>query len=407
VPRDSLAAWLRRDIGRATLLTASVGGLFLIEFFALRPLQQLGVLDRSAAVLNALIYLAGAPGMALARAMRLDKHLSSPSFLAASMLLSLSMIWLLGLLLFRARRQRRERAATAAAAAPGRRRLLARAASSAILGGLAIAGGYAVLWEPRWVRVRRLRLGVRDLPRSLVGLKLIQLSDLHHGPFNAAADLRRVMRRCNELGADLVLLTGDYVHASPRYIAPVARLLGELRPRLGILGVLGNHDHWESATLCRQALRSVGVRMIENSRVFVTAAGLSDVPGRESLCIAGVGDYWEDHPDLCSALRGVDPRTPRLVLSHNPDFAESASFRRCDPRVDLLLAGHTHGGQVRLPVLGRPIIPSSYGQKYAAGLVRGPRCPVYVSTGLGVTILPLRFGVRPEITLLELVGDRG
>jgi predicted MPP superfamily phosphohydrolase len=93
---------------------------------------------------------------------------------------------------------------------------------------------------------------------------------------------------------------------------------------------------------------------------------------------------------------------PRLLLSHNPDAAEDPRFLRARHRVDLMLSGHTHGGQVRLPVVGAPVIPSKYGQKYAAGLVQGPRCPVYVSRGLGLSGLPVRFGVPPEIVLFEL-----
>ena len=117
------------------------------------------------------------------------------------------------------------------------------------------------------------------------------------------------------------------------------------------------------------------------------------------LSIGGVGDLWEDAVDFERALGGCPTGTPRLLLSHNPDVAEQLP---AGADVDLMLSGHTHGGQVRLPLFGSPFVPSRFGDKYAGGLVRGPRCRVLVSRGVGATVLPMRFGVRPEIVLLTL-----
>ena len=126
-----------------------------------------------------------------------------------------------------------------------------------------------------------------------------------------------------------------------------------------------------------------------------------DQPG--GLCVAGVGDLWEGNPDYAAALNGVPAGHPRLLLSHNPDAAESRRPPAAGQyRVDLMLSGHTHGGQIRLPGLGTPMIPILYGQKYASGLVEGPACTVYVSRGIGTTVMPLRLGVRPEIAVIEL-----
>ena len=113
-----------------------------------------------------------------------------------------------------------------------------------------------------------------------------------------------------------------------------------------------------------------------------------------------MGDLWEDRVSFNDALAGVPEDMPRIVLSHNPDVAETmpAGFR-----VDLMCAGHTHGGQVWVPTLGTPIVPSRYGSKYAGGLVQGPHCRVLVSRGVGMAILPVRFRVRPELVVIDLV----
>ena len=145
-----------------------------------------------------------------------------------------------------------------------------------------------------------------------------------------------------------------------------------------------------------------GLRLIDNGRMFVTPSrslvGASD----QGLCIAGVGDLWEDVPDYRAALGGLSDSMPRLLLAHNPDTAEDARFLAGKHRVDLMISGHTHGGQVWVPGIGTPIVPSKFGQKYAAGLVQGPGCPVFISRGIGLSGLPIRFGVPPEIVVMEL-----
>jgi hypothetical protein len=135
--------------------------------------------------------------------------------------------------------------------------------------------------------------------------------------------------------------------------------------------------------------------------MFVTPMGLSEKPIRgESLCIAGVGDVWTDEVSFTKALRGIPEDMPRIVLSHNPDVAETMDSHH---RVDLMLSGHTHGGQVRLPVIGAPACPSHYGMKYLGGKCHGPQCPVIVSRGIGLAGIPLRFRVPPELCVITLV----
>jgi predicted MPP superfamily phosphohydrolase len=230
----------------------------------------------------------------------------------------------------------------------------------------------------------------------------VQLSDIHHGPWVPLSFVDRMVKITNALDPDLILLNGDYVSSSSRFIKPVVQRLANLRARIGVLGVLGNHDWWEGVGETRDHFREVDIPLIDNSRMFVSPERKLVKDARNGLCVAGVGDYWEDEIDFVGALKGVPDEMPRLLLSHNPDVAEVPELANHEYRVDLMLSGHTHGGQVRLPLLGTPIVPSSYGQKYAQGLVQGPGCQVYITRGIGLTVLPVRLGVPPEITLIEL-----
>lgn len=273
--------------------------------------------------------------------------------------------------------------------------------------GVAGTAAHAFFGELRDVEVTRQVVRIGDLPPSLHGLRVVHLTDIHHGPWTSLQYVRGVVDRANALRPDLVVLTGDYVHQSDVYIAPVVRELGRLRARAGVVATLGNHDWWEDGHRTLAEFAKTGVRTIDNHRLFLTAertlersVGPSD--RRHALCLAGAGDLWEGSPHYGDALGGVPDLMPRLLLSHNPDVAEESSLLAYAPRIDLMLSGHTHGGQVCLPWLGTPIIPSRYGQKYAAGMVQSPLCPVYVNRGVGTTVMPLRLGVRPEIAVLEL-----
>ena len=293
------------------------------------------------------------------------------------------------------------------AARPGaafsRRRLL-RVTRSAVVGGAVAGLGYSVVWAPRHFVVRRRTLSLPGLPPSLDGLRIVQLTDVHLGPWISEGYVHRIVSAANALAPDLVVLTGDYVLHSPAYVAPVAGILSGLRAKVGLVGVLGNHDWREGGPAAKQALASAGVRLVDNARLFVNAARrlAPELEDPHGLCVAGVGDLWTDRQFYDRALGGVPASVPRLLLSHNPDVAEERAFVASGFRVDLMLSGHTHGGQVYVPGMGTPVVPSMYGQKYASGLVQGPACPVFVSCGLGTAMLPVRMGVPPEIVAFEL-----
>lgn len=259
------------------------------------------------------------------------------------------------------------------------------------LGATALLGGGYSLIEAGWLRTDLQTITVPNLPAPFRGMKIAFLADLHHGPRTGLDYLRKAIALVAEWQPDMVLLGGDYVYDSRQYIAPVFELLKTLRAPYGVFGILGNHDHWQSASETRAAMRAAGIADLTN-------VGLWFSHGNSRVRVAGVGDLWEDTQDLSSALDDAREGDTTILLSHNPDFAE----RVFDPRVSLMLSGHTHGGQVHIPLFGPPIIPSRYGQKYASGLVQAPLTRVFVSRGIGTIGIPVRFCCRPEINLLTL-----
>ncbi len=248
---------------------------------------------------------------------------------------------------------------------------------------------YARYVEPNLLRVQRDTFTGTGLPP----LDLAVIADLHHG-VGAVDDAKveEVVRVTNGLGADVIVLLGDYHATSPlaSSVAPerTARLLSRLHARRGVYAVLGNHDNWLDGPRTERAFTAAGITVIENRGALV--------PGT-SLWIAGLCDDFSSLPDPHEALRGAPMGAPVLAITHSPDV-----FPRLPSRFGLTLAAHTHGGQIRLPYIGSPWIPSHLGSRYARGhFVEGGR-HLYVSSGVGTSILPLRFGVVPEINLVRL-----
>ena len=425
-----------RYAARGSLLLSA---FVLLTDWVLQPLHAKGWLQPLLAQLNSIAWIASFPGQLFIRMTGIRAALSPPhqvSFSAWWVMWFVNFIlWTIGLrMLMGILLPRRANASPAAkpgasvpdlsspdsspveedpaaeagglaeahAEQPTRRDFLVTGARVTAACALA-AGGYSVMLETRWFEVTRRTHLIRGLRPELAGLRIVQLTDIHHGPALTLRFVREVVAAANALEPDLVLLTGDYVHKSAAYIEPVVRELSELRGNVGVVATLGNHDWWEGPDLTRECFTAAGIPMVDNDRLFVTPdRKIVRAPVDAGLCVAGVGDLMEDRIRIADALRDVPAEMPRLLLSHNPDVAEIKRMRDARPRVDLMFAGHTHGGQVRLPGLGTPILPSRFGQKYASGLVHGPLFPVYVSRGIGTTILPLRFRVPPEIALIEL-----
>jgi len=240
--------------------------------------------------------------------------------------------------------------------------------------------------------VNRRDITLAGIPPAFDGFRVALLSDFHHSPWVSANYIRDVVGLTNSLQPDLIALTGDYVHRGKQWVPGLMRELASLRARNGVVGVLGNHDHYENATgTVRDGLHQAGIADLTNRGITLQRGG-------ETLHIAGVGDYWREEQKLHRALAESNRPESVLLLSHNPDYVE----RIRDDRVGLVLSGHTHGGQCVFPIIGAPILPSRYGQKYASGLCQGPVAKVFVTRGVGTAFPPIRFGCPAEVALLTL-----
>jgi len=229
------------------------------------------------------------------------------------------------------------------------------------------------------------------LPAAYDDLRIIHLTDIHHSLFTPLEDVQRAVHLANLLRPDLVALTGDYVTLSPSYIWPVARALGKLRARLGVFAVLGNHDFQVDAAEITRALRAQRIRVLRNAH-FALRRRLN------ILWMVGVDDLWWGADNLPAALDAVPARDAKILLCHNPLGIREAA----EHGIDFVLSGHTHGGQVRLPVVGSVYGRSKLGERFVEGWNRLNGTQIYVSRGIGKVLLPVRFGCPPEIACLRL-----
>ena len=275
-----------------------------------------------------------------------------------------------------------------------RRAALAGAGAAAVVGA-----AWTALVEPRRLRMRRVAVDVPDWPSGLAGLKVALISDLHAGaPQIDERRVERVVAATNRAQPDLVALLGDYIDpevALGDSVDPeaVAYRLAALQAPLGIFAVLGNHDWLNDGDRVRRALREWRIEVLENDAASVDLAG-------QVVWIVGLADASERTPDLATPFGLVPVGAPLLVLSHNPDL-----FPMLPDRPSLTLAGHTHGGQVNLPLVRDRVTPSAHGARFAGGLFRDGRRVMYVSRGIGTSTLPVRLRAAPEVVLLTLAGS--
>jgi predicted MPP superfamily phosphohydrolase len=245
--------------------------------------------------------------------------------------------------------------------------------------------------------VRERELVLPHWPPALDGLRAGVLSDLHAGvPHAGLAVIERAVAALNEARPDVHLLLGDHLDASQiwrRRLAPeaVAAALARLEAPLGTVSVIGNHDWRNSGDRMWRALAATGITVLEDEAVE-----------RGGVWIAGLGDMRHRAPDVRTALRDVPLGGPAIVLTHDPDM-----FPEVPPWVSLTLAGHTHGGQVAIPLLRRPMLPSRYGERYARGHVVEDGRHLYVTSGVGTSGLPIRFLAPPEVVVLTLRAAPG
>jgi predicted MPP superfamily phosphohydrolase len=255
---------------------------------------------------------------------------------------------------------------------------------------------WAFLVEPRRVAIRSSEITLEKWPLPLAGLRVAVLGDIHTGaPHVSPERLGALVAKVNLATPDVIVLLGDFViHdiVGGSFVEPevTADILGGLRAPGGVIAVLGNHDWWYDGFRVRRALEAHGIIVLENETHRVVLGG-------NALWVAGLEDLWTGKPDIQGTLGVIPPGEPVLVLTHNPDV-----FPDVPMRVALTLAAHTHGGQVRFPPFPAPVVPSRYGSRYAAGHVVEDGRHLFVTTGVGTSILPVRFAVPPEVALLIL-----
>lgn len=270
-------------------------------------------------------------------------------------------------------------------------------------GASLLTGGYAWLWEPRRLEIKQVELKLPKFPKAFDGLRVVQFSDAHLGFHTGVKEMRKLAATIEEQQPDLICFTGDIVERESEPMRECIPVLASMQAKYGKFAVLGNHDYRggqqnEVAAMFHEA----GFKLLRNEHVVIEQGG-------ERLAIAGLDDALTGRPDPAQAIKGLNQDVWKLLLMHEPDYADIAT----PYGFGLQLSGHSHGGQVRFPWVGALTTPRG-SHKYVQGLyytnVQGvyystqTQMPVYVNRGFGMTQLPIRFLCRPELTVFELKG---
>lgn len=269
---------------------------------------------------------------------------------------------------------------------------------------------YSYFVEPGYLIVERAEIEVEDWNVAFDGIKIVMIADIHGGSNDVdEKKIDEVVRLANEEHPELIVLLGDYVSESKQKDTPlkmpmevIARKLAALKARYGVFAVLGNHDVWNNPEAIAAELRKNGIRVLEHQVATI------DIGGAD-LRLLGLKDHtlvrtWSSYSsEAKKAVENSDGTGDIITLSHSPDMVKLVTGELAiSDHQKLFLAGHTHGGQVWFPLIGSPIVPSSYGQTYARGHVIEDGLDMYITTGVGTSILPVRFMVPPSITVLTV-----
>lgn len=260
--------------------------------------------------------------------------------------------------------------------------------------------GFLLLWgfyiEPNMLQVKTLNFHNENLK----GLKIAFVSDFHIKKHQKNR-LTNIVKKIKAQNPDLILSTGDFVsgHLEKQSlgIEDITHELSKLKPKYGFYTTLGNHDWWQNGEKIEQVLSKNGIVVLGNQNTFIKI-------NKTKLYIAGIEDMETRNIDITKALKNT--KSPTILLSHSPDVFPIITNEQNSPltkSIDLVLAGHTHGGQVKLPLFGALIVPSSYGQKYAEGLIVEKGKTMFVTKGIGTSILPVRFNCIPEIVVINFI----
>lgn len=273
-----------------------------------------------------------------------------------------------------------------------RRQILKRTATG-LMGFGTLFAGEALVLEPSLLTLDKITIPIKGLSPAFVGYRIAFIADLHYPRYMHPEFIRHAISLANRHHPDLMVFGGDMCDKKGSATVPKLKgMFDHAEAKEGILGVLGNHDHWLDAPGIRRELtRHTPIRLIENESLLLERGG-------GVLAIGGVGDHWEGVENPAKAFEKVAPEIPRIMVAHNPDLAEELAI---PVRVDLQISGHMHGGQIVVPGYGGLLSASRYGKKFCQGLVQGKVHPVYVTRGLFSTG-HMRINCPPAVSIITL-----
>jgi len=262
---------------------------------------------------------------------------------------------------------------------------------TALVAALVAASAGAALSLHQRPRIRQREIEIEGLPEAFDGYRIAQISDLHCGPFASGRRVARWVGATNHLEPDLVAVTGDLIASGSAFVDVVAGALGGLRARDGAFAAMGNHDYFGDGEAMVSALEAAGLTVLRNRGVELRR-------GAGAIYLAGVDDTWTRRHDLGRALAARPAGMPVVLLAHDPALFPAAA----ELGVDLVLSGHTHGGQVAVPLLARKLNLARLITRFTNDVYRSGSSTLYVNRGLGTTGPPVRLAVAPEIAVLTL-----
>ena len=273
-----------------------------------------------------------------------------------------------------------------------------------LLSFLILVGIWAVFIEPNHIKVEKLFLEIKKLPPSFQSLKILHLSDFHFKKLGQKE--KKVLEILNQLNPNFIFITGDIIDGRTKDFESCYKFLEELSKNHEgkIFAVYGNHDYQnKNFNLLKNSLEKNKIKVLENESVILRRNGGFIYPVRESsisngVYLIGVGDPHLGYDNIEKATKGIESNAPKILLAHSPEI-----FRKVkEKNIDLVLVGHTHGGQVNIPLLRELTLPLKYDKKYKSGLFKEGSIYLYVNRGIGETLLPIRINAFPEITLIKL-----
>jgi len=265
-------------------------------------------------------------------------------------------------------------------------------ASAGLIGLSALQ--YATLIEPERVEIVSMPVQLPRLHPAFHGYRIVQISDIHMNSWMNRPRLTQLVNTINILKPEMIVITGDFIsHDAQKYAGDLTLALRSLTAPDGVFAVLGNHDHWSDPELIRQALQRAGIYELRNQAVAIRRDDAE-------LHMGGIDSSYDGHDRLNQVLGQINGHGAAILMAHEPDYADISSTTG---RFDLQISGHSHGGQVVLPLIGSPFLPPK-GRKYPRGLYQIGNMLQYTNRGLGITSFRARINCRPEITVFTLAS---